>query len=88
MAINIDIPGVGRVQVEGVASEAVMEKILDQLKSMDPKNSSSPAADANKKAAKSAEEFEKALKSATPKSNVLASNRPKTSLIDACRWSR
>ena len=65
MAINIDIPGVGRVQVEGVASEAVMEKILDQLKSMDPKNSSSPAADANKKAAKSAEEFEKALKSAT-----------------------
>lgn len=65
MAVNIDIPGVGRVQVEGVASEAVMEKILDQLKSMDPKNSSSPVAQANKDLTKAAEELEKALKTAT-----------------------
>lgn len=65
MAVNIDIPGVGRVQVEGVASEAVMEKILDQLKSMDPKNSSSPVATANKQAAEAAKKFEAALKNAT-----------------------
>jgi hypothetical protein len=65
MAINIDIPGVGRVQVEGVASEAVMEKILAQLKAMDPKSSSSPAAAANKQAAEAAKKFEEALKNAT-----------------------
>jgi hypothetical protein len=65
MAVNIDIPGVGRVQVEGVASESVMEKILDQLKAMDPKNSSSPTATANKEAAAATKKFEEALKNAT-----------------------
>jgi hypothetical protein len=54
MAVNIDVPGVGRIQVEGVASEAVMEKILAQLKAMDPKAGGGPAAKAQADAAKAA----------------------------------
>ena len=54
MAVNIDVPGVGRIQVEGVASEAVMEKILAQLKAMDPKAAGSAAAKAQAEAAKAA----------------------------------
>jgi hypothetical protein len=57
MAVNIDVPGVGRIQVEGVASEAVMEKILAQLKAMDPKASGSAATKAQAEAAKAANDL-------------------------------